>query len=36
MNKPTPFAWIERHEVLTVWLIIAALTLTLSWMGLLP
>lgn len=34
-NKPTPFAWVERYEVLAVWLVVAALIFTLSWLGLL-
>lgn len=29
------FAWIERNEVLLIWLVIAATILALSWMGLL-
>lgn len=30
-----PYAWIERNEVLLLWLVIAATILALSWMGLL-
>lgn len=29
------FAWVERYDVLLAWLVIAAMILALSWMGLL-
>lgn len=37
MNRQerVPFDWIERNEVLLVWLVIAATILALSWAGLL-